>query len=727
MCRSSRTCCEWAQIRCGGLILVSFIMVLGLSCYVSAADVDVKIPALLSQKPILDGTMDDVWSLSTEQFINITLEGTAPASPADCSGSWWALWDSEYLYVLIDVNDDALVQDSDAGSGWDDDRVEVFIDGDNSKDSAADGKNDYQYCFRWNNGEVEIPVEWYFRSSGIDKLEGVEYAVATTDSGYIVEIALPWSTMIDEPPQEGQLIGIDVLIDDDDDGGGRDTQVGWHTAISPPHDTSKWGTASLEISKSDKARNPSPADQAIEVSRDTILKWKPGLSALQHNVYFGTVLSDVNNADTTEPRGVLVGQNQADTAYTPASPLEFGQTYYWRVDEVNDADPNSPWKGDVWSFTVANFTIVDNFEDYNDASNKIYNTWIDYFVNNTGMTVGHFEPPFAERSIVHSGRQSMYMHYDNDGTVNEDTEYEQTGTLLYSEVERQWADAKDWTRDGVNSLGIWFRGLSESVGSFTAGASGSYTMTGAGADIWEKSDSFHYAYKRLTGAGGITVKVVSLTNTHDSAKAGVMIRESLEPGAVHAMVDIQPMNEVQFLRRTMADSTSEADGVSEVSTPVWVKLNRAGNTFTARYSLDNTNWTTLGSVTIPMSSNVYIGLIVCSHDNNATCVAEFSNVTTIGMVTGDWQSQDIGIKSNIPEPMYVVLEDSSGNSAVVKHPDTNISTSPSWTEWNILLTDFTSVNLQAIKKMIIGVGDRANIQPGGAGDLYIDDIRLYLP
>ena len=67
-------------------------------------------------------------------------------------------------------------------------------------------------------------------------------------------------------------------------------------------------------------------------------------------------------------------------------------------------------------------------------------------VNNTGMTVGHFDPPFAERSIVHSGRQAMYMHYDNDGTVNEGTAYQKTGTLLYSEAERQWADAQDWTR-----------------------------------------------------------------------------------------------------------------------------------------------------------------------------------------------------------------------------------------------------------------------------------------
>jgi len=74
---------------------------------------------------------------------------------------------------------------------------------------------------------------------------------------------------------------------------------------------------------------------------------------------------------------------------------------------------------------------------------------------------------------------------------------------------------------------------------------------------------------------------------------------------------------------------------------------------------------------------------------------------------------------------------------VVKHPDPAASAIGSWTEWSIPLTDFTgqatagsaqtSVNLQTVKKMIIGVGDRTNTQPGGSGTLYIDDIRLYLP
>jgi len=77
--------------------------------------------------------------------------------------------------------------------------------------------------------------------------------------------------------------------------------------------------------------------------------------------------------------------------------------------------------------------------------------------------------------------------------------------------------------------------------------------------------------------------------------------------------------------------------------------------------------------------------------------------------------------------MYVVLEDNAGTSAVVTNSDTGASAAVNWTEWNIPLADFTDVNPQAIKKVTIGVGDRANAQPGGAGNLYIDDIRLSLP
>jgi hypothetical protein len=190
--------------------------------------------------PMIDAEVEDLWQTASIQYIDILIDGTAADGPEDSSGSFRTLYDSEYLYVLVDVNDETLVQDSDPAQGWDDDRIELFIDGNNSKDAEQDGQNDYQYCFRWNHGQVETPVEWY-RSPA--SLQGVEYAVATTETGYRFEIKLPWSTMIGGAPEDGDLIGIDVMIGDDDDGGGRDTQVSWHLASGSPHTPSMWGTA----------------------------------------------------------------------------------------------------------------------------------------------------------------------------------------------------------------------------------------------------------------------------------------------------------------------------------------------------------------------------------------------------------------------------------------------------------------------------------------------------
>ncbi len=213
----------------------------GLTLYVQGRVGDFVIPRV-GTPPVLDGEVDEVWLQASVQVIETRIDGAEPTGPADVSGQFRALYDSDNLYVLVDVNDEALVQDSDAAQGWLDDRVEVFIDGDNSKDDAQDGVNDYQYCFRWNHGEVETPVEWY-RSPA--SLAGVQYGVVTTDSGYRLEIKLPWLTMIGGSAEASQVIGIDVMIDDDDDGGDRDTQVAWHLPSGSPHTPSLWGTALL--------------------------------------------------------------------------------------------------------------------------------------------------------------------------------------------------------------------------------------------------------------------------------------------------------------------------------------------------------------------------------------------------------------------------------------------------------------------------------------------------
>jgi len=113
---------------------------------------------------------------------------------------------------------------------------------------------------------------------------------------------------------------------------------------------------------------------------------------------------------------------------------------------------------------------VDDFEDYNDYSpDIIYETWLDgWEVEANGSTVGYADPPAAEQNIVHGGEQSMPLFYDNSGTAN------------YSEAERSFSPAQDWTREDVGILSLWFRGHPAYVGSFTEGPAGIYTMTARG-------------------------------------------------------------------------------------------------------------------------------------------------------------------------------------------------------------------------------------------------------
>jgi hypothetical protein len=195
---------------------------------------------------------------------------------------------------------------------------------------------------------------------------------------------------------------------------------------------------------------PDPANGAVDVTQTPVLTWTPGVFGASHEIYFGADKEAVKNADTSSPEFKGSG-NLGSESYEPGQ-LEWNTTYYWRVDEANNANADSPWTGPLWSFTTANFLIIDDMEAYNDlnegepGSNRIYLAWVDGFDNPSvnGSVVGHANPPFAEQSIVHSGNQSMPMTYDN--------------AVGKSEATLTLTANRDWTVHGVNTLTIWFRG-----------------------------------------------------------------------------------------------------------------------------------------------------------------------------------------------------------------------------------------------------------------------------
>ncbi|MFH1718232.1 MAG: LamG-like jellyroll fold domain-containing protein [Planctomycetota bacterium] len=210
------------------------------------------------------------------------------------------------------------------------------------------------------------------------------------------------------------------------------------------------------------AIQPNPADGAVDVKQTSILRWTAGDEAASHQVYFGTDENAVLNADTSSPE-YMGAKDIGDESSDPGK-LEYNSTYYWRVDEINDLNPSSPWKGDVWSFTTAGFLVIDDFEAYDIGNNEIWWAWKDglgyaphhgepvYPGNGTGSAVGdETTSSYTEETIVHGGRQAMPLYYDNTGVA---------GKLAYSEVELTLG-GRDLTENGGTTLTIWFRGIAD--------------------------------------------------------------------------------------------------------------------------------------------------------------------------------------------------------------------------------------------------------------------------
>ena len=302
-------------------------------------------------------------------------------------------------------------------------------------------------------------------------------------------------------------------------------------------------------------------------------------------------------------------------------------------------------------------------------------------------------------------------------------------TVGYSEATMTLTNPRDWTEEGVGVLSLWFRG---NPTAFIEDPAGTFTVSASGTDIWDTTDEFRYAYKQLTGAGAIVAQVLSVQNTHGMARAGVMIRESLEPGSKNAFVCITPSNGVIAQARVTNNTTSASNNQTGITAPHWVKLERdSAGAFTTSHSADGITWQPVEGDSprlISMSQNVYIGLALTSHNANATCTAVFSNVQTTGSVSPMiWSHQAIGTTmiSNEPEPMYVALN----GSAVVHHDNPNTSQISDWTEWTIDLSRFADqgVNLTNVNTISIGFGDKNNPVTGGSGMVFFDDIRLYRP
>jgi regulation of enolase protein 1 (concanavalin A-like superfamily) len=164
------------------------------------------------------------------------------------------------------------------------------------------------------------------------------------------------------------------------------------------------------------------------------------------------------------------------------------------------------------------------------------------------------------------------------------------------------------------------------AGTATA-SSGTFSLTGAGSDIWDASDQFQFVYQPVQGDIEIVARVASLQGPHSFSKAGVMIRAALTGPSQNAFVGATQSSGWTIQHRLSSGAvTLTNDPKPSGAAPGWVRLVREGNLFTGYYSTDGSAWTLLGSDTITMGSTVYVGLAVTSHDESTIATGSFSNV-----------------------------------------------------------------------------------------------------
>jgi hypothetical protein len=251
-----------------------------------------------------------------------------------------------------------------------------------------------------------------------------------------------------------------------------------------------------------QARLPQPAHDANGVGVATSLTWRAGREAVSHEVYLSADPDAMELIDTVAEPSVDPGALDLETAY------------YWRVDEVNEAEPIATWQGDLWSFTTEAAIVIDDFESYDDDANRIYDTWLDGYEDpDNGSQVGNLEAPFAERTIVHRGRQSMPLFYNNVGAATSEAEL----TL-----------AQDWTASGVKSLILHFHGAEGNGGQLYVKISGTKVpYPGDPADI--ASTEWVTWTIDLSTVGGDLSSVTSLiTGIEGAGATGVVYVDDIE-------------------------------------------------------------------------------------------------------------------------------------------------------------------------------------------------------
>jgi hypothetical protein len=529
------------------------------------------------------------------------------------------------------------------------------------------------------------------------------------------------------------------------------------------------------------AGDPVPESETVDVPRDIVLSWTAGEYAATHDVYLGTVLEDVNNATRANPMGVLVSEGQADAAYDPDGLLEIGQTYYWRIDEVNAAPDNTIFKGELWTFTAEPlaYPIAGVVASSNTTSNA--GVGIERTVDGSGLSEdGQHSTESADMWLGTPGADPAQIEYTFD--------------RVYKLHEMQV-----WNYNEMFEPILGF-GVKDVTIEYTADGA-EWTVLGD-AQFAQATAQSGYTANTMVDFGGAAAKAVRIAINSGYGVLGQFglsevrfmfipahAREP-QPADGETGVDANPVLGWRVGRdaishdvylstdeAAVADGTALIDTVSEkgyapdaldFGTTYYWRIDEvqdaetwAGDIWTfatqefaviddmESYNDDdnaifdtwidgfvNDTGSTVGYFEAPFAERSIVNSgsqsMPLEYANDA---APFYSETEreLGNMNLDTNGADslrlfvAGQADNAAEPLYVAVEDTSGNVAVATHPDAGVTTGTEWTEWVIPFSDLAGVNLGRVAMIYVGVGDRDNPSAGGTGLIFIDDIGYGSP
>jgi hypothetical protein len=492
------------------------------------------------------------------------------------------------------------------------------------------------------------------------------------------------------------------------------------------------------------AYGPTPANGSLYSDTWVNLNWRPGPFAVSHDVYIGENFEDVNNGTGETFRGntALAYFVVGFPGYPYPDGLVPGMTYYWRIDEVNEADPNSPWKGNVWSFTIPPKTAYTP-KPADGAGN------IDLGVK-LSWTAGF-------------GAKLHYIVFGDDfDEVNNAAMGVPNGPANYTPGSLELAKTYYWRVDEFDGSQT-YKG---EVWSFTTvGAANNPNPANGAVDVKPsvilKWDAGSVAASHEVYFGTDADAVRNATKSSPEYKGSKNLGdESYDPGKLE-------FNTVYYWRiDEVNDASTDSPWAGNVwnfttgdffviddfedydtgDNQIWYAWHDGlgyGVPGTDPYNPGNGTGAAVGDETSPSYTEETIvhgggKSMPVSYDNNKQGYAYYSEVEHTLIEQRDWTERGVdnlsiwfrGRPDNGIEPLYVAASNSAGTPVVVVHDDANAAQIDTWTEWIIPLQIFADqgINLTNVNSIAIGLGTRDNMMvAGGSGKIFIDDIRLYQP